>query len=226
MVGRDYHSRDLKDAFAFVPGAPKRLPKPGSERGIDVGLSLPMDRPTDIFAFTGARLITMKNAQSGEQEVIENGTLIVEGDSIRALGATGSVTIPANAKVIDVTGKTIAPGYVDAHAHANHFFTGVVPQANWAYYANLAFGVTTMHDPSAATETVFSQAELLKSGDLVGPRVFSTGTILYGADGDFKAVINSLDDARAHLRRMQANGAFSVKSYNQPRREQHQQINQ
>ncbi len=33
MVGRDYHSRDLKDAFAFVPGAPKQLPKPGSERG-------------------------------------------------------------------------------------------------------------------------------------------------------------------------------------------------
>lgn len=226
MVGRDYHSRDLKDAFAFVPGAPKQLPKPGSERGIDVGLSLPMDRPADTFAFTGARLITMKNAQSGEQEVIENGTLLVEGDSIRALGAAGSVTIPANATVIDVTGKTIAPGYVDAHAHASHFFTGVVPQANWAYYANLAFGVTTMHDPSATTETVFSQAELLKAGDLVGPRVFSTGTILYGADGDFKAVINSLDDARAHLRRMQANGAFSVKSYNQPRREQHQQINQ
>jgi hypothetical protein len=39
-------------------------------------------------------------------------------------------------------------------------------------------------------------------------------------------VVNSLDDARAHLRRMKANGAFSVKSYNQPRRDQHQQINQ
>ena len=61
---------------------------------------------------------------------------------------------------------------------------------------------------------------------MVGPRIFSTGTILYGADGDFKAEVNSLDDARSHLRRMQANGAFSVKSYNQPRREQRQQINQ
>jgi hypothetical protein len=61
---------------------------------------------------------------------------------------------------------------------------------------------------------------------MVGPRVFSTGTILYGADGDFKAVVNSIDDARGHLRRMQANGAFSVKSYNQPRRDQRQQINQ
>ena len=58
-----------------------------------------------------------------------------------------------------------------------------------------------------------------------GPRVFSTGTILYGADGDFKAVVNSLDDARGHLKRMKALGAFSVKSYNQPRRDQRQQIN-
>ena len=226
MVGTRYHTRNLKDAFAFVPGAPKDLPKPGSDNGIDVDLRVPMDRPADAFAFTGARIITMKDADSGREDVIENGTLVVEGDTIKALGATGSVAIPVNAKLIDATGKTIVPGYVDAHAHANHFFGGVVPQANWAYYANLAFGITTMHDPSATTETVFSEAELVKAGDLVGPRVFSTGSILYGADGDFKVVVNSLDDARAHLRRMKANGAFSVKSYNQPRREQHQQINQ
>ena len=226
MVGRDYHTRDLKDAFAFVPGAPKDLPKPGSDKGIDVGLSLPMDRPADTFAFTGARIVTMKDSGSGREDVIEHGTLVVEGDTIKAVGADGGVAIPPGAKIIDAAGKTIVPGYVDAHAHANHFFGGVVPQANWAYYANLSFGITTMHDPSATTETVFSEAELVKAGDLVGPRVFSTGSILYGADGDFKVVIDSLDDARAHLRRMKANGAFSVKSYNQPRREQHQQINQ
>ena len=137
-----------------------------------------------------------------------------------------SVEVPAGANVIDASGKTILPGYIDVHAHAAHFGRGVVPQQNWAYYTNLAFGITTMHDPSATTEFVFSEAELQKAGRMVGPRIFSTGTILYGADGDFKAEVNSLDDARSHLRRMQANGAFSVKSYNQPRREQRQQINQ
>jgi len=71
---------------------------------------------------------------------------------------------------------------------------------------------------------VFSQSEMLKAGNMVGPRVYSTGTILYGADGDFKAVINSLDDARSNLRRLKAVGAFSVKSYNQPRRDQRQEI--
>jgi len=59
---------------------------------------------------------------------------------------------------------------------------------------------------------------------MTGPRVFSTGTVLYGADGNFKAVVNSIDDARSALRRTKAFGAFSVKSYNQPRREQRQMI--
>src|SRR5207253_3913839 len=56
------------------------------------------------------------------------------------------------------------------------------------------------------------------------PRIFSTGTILYGAKAPFTAQIDSLDDAVSALRRMQALGAFSVKSYNQPRRDQRQQI--
>ena len=59
---------------------------------------------------------------------------------------------------------------------------------------------------------------------MVGPRIYSTGIILYGAEGDFKAEINGLDDALSALRRTKAFGATSVKSYNQPRREQRQQI--
>ncbi len=81
-----------------------------------------------------------------------------------------------------------------------------------------------MHDPSVNSEMAFSNAEMLRSGRMTGPRLYSTGTILYGADGDFKAPINSLDDARSTLRRTKAWGAFSVKSYNQPRRDQRQQV--
>jgi len=91
-------------------------------------------------------------------------------------------------------------------------------------YATLAFGVTTLHDPSNDTSEIFSASEMQKAGLIVGPRIFSTGMILYGAKGDFKAEIDSLQDARRHLKRMQAVGAFSVKSYNQPRRDQRQQV--
>jgi hypothetical protein len=65
---------------------------------------------------------------------------------------------------------------------------------------------------------------MLKAGRLTGPRLFSTGTILYGGEGSAKAVTTSYDEALTHIRRMKAVGAFSVKSYNQPRRDARQQI--
>jgi imidazolonepropionase-like amidohydrolase/Tol biopolymer transport system component len=221
MVGDAYHSRALEQSFAFLPGAPSKLPELESTKPVMTGLQVPLDRPDGQIALVGGRIITM----DGEQ-VIEDGTVLVKNQRIVAVGKRADVAVPANAKVIDVSGKTLMPGIVDAHAHANHFHNGPSPQANWTYYANLAFGITTMHDPSANTQEVFGQSELVKAGLNVGPRVYSTGTILYGADGDFKVTVNSLDDARSHLRRLKASGAFSVKSYNQPRRDQRQQINQ
>jgi imidazolonepropionase-like amidohydrolase/Tol biopolymer transport system component len=215
-LGSQYYTINLDERFDFIANKPDSLFKV-PEKGIDVGLEVTVDKPKGVVAFTNARIITMKG-----DEVIENGTVIVEGNLIKAVGK--DIAIPAGAKQIDCSGKTILPGFIDAHAHGNHFRSGITPQKHWAYYANLAYGVTTMHDPSANSEMVFAQSELLKTGLQVGPRVFSTGTILYGADGDFKAVVNSIDDARSALRRTKAFGAFSVKSYNQPRREQRQMI--
>ena len=157
-------------------------------------------------------------------EVIEDGVVVVEGNRIKAVDAKGEVAIPAGAKTIDATGKTVLPGFVDAHWHGSVGADEMLPQQNWVTDAALAFGVTTIHDPTNDTGEIFSTAELARAGMIRSPRVFSTGTILYGAAGDFKAEIDSLDDARAHLRRMKAVGAISVKSYNQPRRDQRQQI--
>ena len=218
LIGPEVYTRSLEEAFAFLDGAPDELPAPDSV-GTHVEIMLPFDQPEGSVAFVGARIITV----SGD-EVIEDGIVVVDGNRIAAVARRGDLQPPPGAEVIDAADHTIMPGLVDVHAHAGHFYGGALPESNWAYYANLAFGVTTMHDPSANTETVFSLAELVKAGEVVGPRVFSTGTILYGADGDFRATVNSLDDARSHLRRMKAVGAHSVKSYNQPRRDQRQQI--
>jgi imidazolonepropionase-like amidohydrolase len=214
-LGPKYFTRDVRNAFPFVDGADKT---PAVDTvGTDIGLKLLSDIPEGKIAFTNARIITMKG-----DEVIEKGTIIIDHNKIAAVGK--DIPVPADAKVFDVAGKTMMPGIVDVHAHLHTSPDGISPQQDWSYYANLAYGVTTSHDPSSNTEMVFSQSEMLKAGRMVGPRVYSTGTILYGADGDFKAVINSMDDARSSLRRMKAVGAFSVKSYNQPRREQRQQI--
>jgi imidazolonepropionase-like amidohydrolase len=175
--------------------------------------------PKGRIALTNARIITM----NGDQ-VIESGTILIEGNKIEKVGNSSDIKVPGDAFVVDCGGKTIMPGMVDVHAHMGQSWNGISPQQQWSYVANVAYGVTTTHDPSADSEMIFSQSEMQKAGLMVAPRIYSTGTILYGADGDFKAVINSLDDARAHLRRMKAMGAFSVKSYNQPRREQRQQV--
>jgi imidazolonepropionase-like amidohydrolase/Tol biopolymer transport system component len=216
-LGANYFSREINKSFDFVSGAPDSLPGIDTS-GVKIGLELASDKPKGTVAFTNARIITV----NASNEVIEGGTVIVTDNRITAVGK--NVTIPAGAKVIDCAGKTIMPGIVDVHAHLGTFRHGLSPQKQWSYYTNLAFGVTTTHDPSSNTEMVFSQSEAVKAGNMVGPRIFSTGWILYGAEGDFKAVINNYDDARSAVYRTQQCGAFSVKSYNQPRREQRQQV--
>lgn len=218
MVGEEYFTAEIKDRFKFLPGSPDSIPAPDTV-GIKINLVLTTNKPEGILALKGARIITMKG-----EEIIENGIIIINGNKIADIGKAGSVQIPKTAKIIDVSGKTIMPGFVDVHAHLNTFRQGLSPQKAWTYYANLAYGVTTTHDPSSNSEMVFSQSEMVKAGKMVGPRIFSTGTILYGADGDFKTVINSLEDAKSAIRRTKAYGAFSVKSYNQPRRNQRQQV--
>lgn len=217
-LGNQYYSIPLADRFGFVANKSEtefKVP----EKGLDIVVEIPVGKPQGLIAFTNATIITMKG-----DEVITGGTILVENNLIKQIGKSSAVKIPAGAKVIDCKGKTIMPGFIDAHAHGNHFRNGMTPQKHWPYYTNMAYGVTAMHDPSANSEMVFAQSELVKAGAMTGPRVFSTGTILYGADGDFKAVINTIDDARSALRRTKAFGAFSVKSYNQPRREQRQMI--
>lgn len=217
-LGDQYFGRALRDKFAFLPNAPKKAVAADSV-GIAVNLELKTDTPDGVVAFKNARIITMKG-----KEVIENGTIVVEKNKIKAIGKASEVKIPANAQVIDASGKTIMPGLIDAHAHLGTFRPGLSPQKQWSYYANLAYGVTTTHDPSSNSEMVFTQSEMVKAGYMAGPRIFSTGTILYGADGDFKAVINNYNDAESALKRTRAYGAFSVKSYNQQRRNQRQQV--
>jgi imidazolonepropionase-like amidohydrolase/Tol biopolymer transport system component len=217
-LGPELFSRDLKDTFSFIAGAPEKLPEPPAT-GTNIAFNEGYDVPTGKVAFTGARVITMKG-----DEVIADGTVVVDRNRIVAVGPRASTAVPADAKVIDAAGKTIVPGYVDVHWHGAMGADELIPQQSWVNYAALTFGVTTLHDPSNNTSEIFTSAEMAKAGSIVGPRIFSTGTILYGAKAPFKADISSLDDALSHLRRMKAVGAISVKSYNQPRRDQRQQV--
>jgi imidazolonepropionase-like amidohydrolase/Tol biopolymer transport system component len=218
-LGPDLFQRDLSATFAFETPDTTTVRREPEATGTPIGLRAPFGRPAGKLALVGGTVITMNGNQ-----VINNATVVVEGNRITAVGPSGRVSIPADARRVDVRGRFLMPGIIDAHAHIGAGSSGIAPRQNWGFLANLAFGVTTMHDPSNSTEMVFSTSEMIKSGEVLGPRLFSTGTILYGAESPAKAITTSYEDALSHLRRMQAVGAFSVKSYNQPRRDARQQI--
>ena len=88
-------------------------------------------------------------------EVIEDGTIVVEDNRITAVGPRGvGDGARRGAKVVDVAGRTIIPGLFDEHAHLHYSTLDIFPQRPWKYLANLAYGVTTTHDPSASTHEV------------------------------------------------------------------------
>ncbi|MGL4750331.1 MAG: amidohydrolase family protein, partial [Shewanella sp.] len=186
---------------------------------INLGFTEKADVPRGTVAFIGGKVITMENDQ-----VIDKGVVIVKDNHIVAVGDANTV-IPKDAQVIDISGKSIMPGLFDAHAHGAQADDEIVPQQNWTLYSGLSLGVTTIHDPSNDTTEIFAASEQQKAGNIVGPRIFSTGTILYGANAPgYTSHIDSIDDAKFHLERLKKVGAFSVKSYNQPRRNQRQQV--
>ena len=208
--------------FASAPaaeGAGKFVP-PAS--GVSLAMPVTADRPRGIIALVGARLVTMAAADGG---IIDDGTIIITDNRITAIGKRGAVAIPAGAKTVDVAGKTIIPGLIDAHAHGPAGTDELVPQQNWSMLQNLALGTTTIHNPSSRAAEIFAAAEMQRAGVIVAPRIFSTGEIIYGAKApDVYARIDGYDDALAHVRRLKAQGAGSVKNYNQPRRDQRQQV--
>ncbi len=157
---------------------------------LDVTIVAPKDRPAGVVALTGARIITMKG-----DEVLQHGDIVVTNNRITAVGPSGSVTIPANAKRIDVSGKTIIPGWVDIHAHMWPTW-GIHKTQVYEYLVNLAYGVTTTRDPQTSTTDVLSYGDLVETGDMIGPRIFTTGPGIFWTDE-----LASLDDAREVMTR-------------------------
>ncbi len=216
--GATLFSADLASLFTNAPAdekAPKFVPPTD---GVSLAMTQAASKHKGTVVITGAKIVTMASADGG---IIENGAIVIEGDRITAVGPLASITVPAGAVTVDATGKTIVPGFVDAHAHGSHGDDELVPQQNWSEIVNLAMGTTTSHNPSSRASEIFVSSEMQRAGLILAPRIFSTGEIIYGAKAaGVYAEINSYDDALAHVRRLKAQGAHSVKNYNQPRREQ------
>lgn len=127
------------------------------------------DLPNATVVFRNARIITMKG-----DEVLEKADLLVINNRIKAVGPSGSLSVPRGAVEMDASGKTILPGFIDTHAHMWPNWTMHKNQM-WMYAVNLAFGVTTTMDPQTSTTDVLTYSDMVEAGEMVGPRVYSTG---------------------------------------------------
>ena len=170
----------------------KKAEKPGykpDERRIVV--TAPRDLPHGAIVFRGAKAITMKG-----HEIIENADVVVRDNRIVGVGARGSVPVPDGAKIVDVAGKVIMPGFVDTHYHPQWLTPQVHNTQTWQYLAELAYGTTTTRDPQTAVTDFMTYADRVSTGDMVGPRIYTTGPGVFAGEN-----IKDLDHARRVLSR-------------------------
>ncbi len=176
-------------------------------------VEVPRARPSGSVVLRGAKVITMRSRQ-----IVSNADLVITNHRIAALGARGSVPLPVGAPIIDVTGKVIVPGFVDVHAHLGQRHEVLEPEGAQSY-ANLAFGMTTLRDPQTGPD-IFAYADLAEIGEVVGPRIFSTGPGVF-TDRNFA----SLEDTRRLLRRYRDDyGTHLIKAYLVGNRQQRQWV--
>jgi Tol biopolymer transport system component len=183
---------------------------------VQLSLTVERDVPKGTVAFTHARIVTLEGDQ-----IIEDGALVVDGARIRCVGVCD---VTGADKVVDATGKTIIPGFVDMHAHHYREHRGYRPLRDYELAIYLAYGVTTNLDNSMWSQNIFPTAEMVEAGRMIGPRTYSTGDPLYRGDAARQNDLSSYEETAYNVRRLKDWGAVSLKQYQQPRRDQRQWV--
>jgi Tol biopolymer transport system component len=191
---------------------PKKLKEEDKNvQEIAVNLEVPRETPKGTIVLRGATVVTMKG-----DEVLKNADIVVEDNRIKSVGPKGA--IPAGAKVFDVAGKTIVPGFIDTHAHWTEIRRGILDTQNWAFLANLAYGVTAGLDVQTGTNDMFAYQDLVDAGDILGLRAFSTGPGVF-SDNNFQ----SMEEVKGVLTKYRKYyGTHNIKSYIVGNRKQRQ----
>jgi len=184
-------------------------------RRTELAIEFDVARPKGTVALTGVRVVTMNPGR----DVLENATVIIDGSRIAAIGR--EVPIPSGAKVYDLRGRTVIPGLVDAHAHPHieHSSLHVIEQQPTYLSGPLAYGVTTLFEVYGNEYRDGWLSDMLRAGRMAGPRLFTTGSVIYGRRKGNRLrmfrPIETLEDAREQLRWNKDHGAIAVKDYAQ-----------
>ena len=164
----------------------------------------PAQAPTTTVALTGARVI---DGAGGVP--LEQATLLISDGRIQAVGALDAVQIPDGAERIDLAGKTIMPGLINAHAHLNDgdatlpLYDQLLAQLR--LYAE--YGVTTIHtlgDDGLESVRVRDEQE---RGTLNRARLYVSGPNVVGESvEDARQDIDRVADMRVDIIKTRLNG--------------------
>jgi imidazolonepropionase-like amidohydrolase len=146
-------------------------------------------------------------------------TVVINAGRIQSVGPAGSAKIPAGAKVLDMTGRSVIPGLVMMHEHM-FYPTGRLALFNemgWSFpRLYLGCGVTSLRTAgSVEPYTDLNIKRLIDSGRIPGPKVHVTGPYLDGK-GSFATqfhVLTGPADARRMVNQWADEGVTSFKAY-------------
>lgn len=144
-------------------------------------------------------------------------TILIEDDRIAAVGPTGSIDVPSDAEVLDLTGQTVIPGLVGLHNHS--YYTGGYGRAAQLSFSGsrmyLASGVTTIRTTGA--QQPYAELNLkreIDAGRVIGPTMFTTGPYLTGEQGSQTMTrLEGPEQARRVVRYWSEEGVDWFKAY-------------
>jgi imidazolonepropionase-like amidohydrolase len=172
------------------------------------GLPRPTHAQGDTVVLTGARLIDGTGAAP-----IEQGTLVIRNGRIDAVGATAAMTLPADATHVDLTGKTIIPGLINAHGHLNADRSDRSVRDKLISQLKVAadYGVTTvvvLGSGEGDLEETVRLGDEQESGPLDRARVYVAGPSLrdFTTEEEARAAVDRMADARADVIKIHITG--------------------
>lgn len=180
-----------------------------------------------VTALVGGRLIDGFGGPPLEDSVV-----LIDGETIAAVGREGEIAIPEGAEVVSTEGMTVLPGLWDAHVHLM-----IVGHSDYAYWDEtypplfrdtimpaaaeqlLLAGVTSARDLGAGLEDSIAVRDAIAAGEIPGPTLYVSGPFVqhrpYPGTEAFRWGVSGADDARAKVRRLAEAGVDLVKLIDQ-----------
>ena len=157
---------------------------------------------TDGIALVGATLIDGTGGPA-----LTDAVVVVRRGRIESVGQRTGFELPRKTREVDVSGRWIIPGLIDAHAHLG-------PVLSWARPRYLAWGVTTVRDVHSSIG-LLSALHRKPDEAPVGPRVYAAGAMIDGLPTTYPDAIgvNDEKEARKGVDRLVTSGADFIKVY-------------